>query len=174
MRQTRLMSGMTLTEMMIAMILGLLISLAVINFYAPLKLTVLESKKIESANEVLRFVTLHLGRSARHSSAVTEITASRLKLQINLTSGQQTQSSLDKTQSGTFTEVYRFEKPNLYCDDGSGEQLLITQIEDLSFSRNGALLSVAVSPEGAPQHMATTTIDFAIRKLVWQAALALP
>ncbi|AZQ11957.1 PilW family protein [Shewanella khirikhana] len=168
------MRGMTLTELMVAMVLGLLISLAVINLYTPLKATVAESKRLESASESLRLVTLHLGRSIRHADAITAITQTQLGLEIKVGPGQETQSCLDNQMTADFSETYRFEAPNLYCDDGSGEQLLMSQIIDLRFSRSGALVSVTLSPSGAPEHLQTTQIDIAMRKPIWQAAVSAP
>lgn len=166
--------GMTLTELLVAMVLGLLISLAVINLYTPLKATVAESKRLEMANESLRFVTLHLGRSIRHADSVTGLTPTSLDLNIKVGVDQQTQSCLDNTKTADFVERWRFEAPKLYCNDGSGEQLLLTDISALTFARNGALVSISLSPQGAPTNQATTRIDIAMRKPLWQAAVANP
>lgn len=165
------MKGMTLTELMVAMVLGLLISLAVVNFYSPIKTTIAESKRLETANESLRFVTLHLGRSIRHADGVTAITPSSIALDIKVGADQQTQSCLDNTMNADFQESYRFEAPNLYCDDGSGELLLLTAIRDLRFSQNGNLIAIALSPEGAPNNAQITSIEIAMRKPLWQAAV---
>lgn len=63
-------AGFSLSELMIAMVLGLIIMLAVVNFFAPLKATVEESKRLEDAADALRYATLTLSKSVKRSSHI--------------------------------------------------------------------------------------------------------
>ncbi|MGL6367591.1 PilW family protein [Aeromonas veronii] len=72
--------GVSLVELMISMVLGLMLMLAIFAGYAPIKSTVEQSKALEQANEVLRFATLTFTNSIKQADQLIAVTPDRLTL----------------------------------------------------------------------------------------------
>lgn len=165
-------AGFSLSELMIAMVLGLIIMLAVVNFFAPLKATVEESKRLEDAADALRYATLTLSKSVKRSSHIASLSANELVLGVVASPTQPSLSCLGTNKTSDYNETYRFSAPNLSCDDGDGAQILLTGLESTHFTLNGELLTVQLKPEKLPTQFGQgIKLDIALRKSVWQQAL---
>ncbi|MGL5524299.1 MAG: prepilin-type N-terminal cleavage/methylation domain-containing protein [Aeromonas veronii] len=110
--------GVSLVELMISMLLGLMLMLAIFAGYAPIKSTVEQSKALEQANEVLRFATLTFTNSIKQADQLIAVTPDRLTLAFKVEGGNQVLSCLGNQKTADFTEQYRFTPPVLSCDDG--------------------------------------------------------
>ncbi len=80
--------GVSLVELMISMVLGLMLMLAIFAGYAPIKSTVEQSKALEQANEVLRFATLTFTNSIKQADQLIAVTPDRLTLAFKVEGGQ--------------------------------------------------------------------------------------
>ncbi|WP_421216685.1 PilW family protein [Aeromonas enteropelogenes] len=165
--------GVSLVELMIAMVLGLLLMLAVFAGYAPIKRTVAQSKALEQASEVLRFATLTFTSSIKQADRLISVTPDRLTLGFRVEGGAEVLSCLGNRKTADFTEQYRFTPPVLSCDDGEGARLLVTGLKALEFGEQGSLVTIRILPEGLPAYLAPgVTVQVARRKAIWDAALA--
>nr|WP_249556178.1 prepilin-type N-terminal cleavage/methylation domain-containing protein [Shewanella sp. 10B] len=165
-------AGFSLSELMIAMVLGLIIMLAVVNFFAPLKATVEESKRLENAADALRYATLSLSKSVKRASNIVSLSANELVLAVAASPAQPSLTCLGTSKTSDYNETYRFDAPNLSCDDGDGAQVLLTGLESTRFALNGELVTVVLKPEKLPaQYGQGIQLDIALRKPLWQQAL---
>ncbi len=137
--------GFTLSEVMVTLaVSGFLLS-GVTLAYMAISNTVATSKQLENAQEVLRYSAEVFSRSLKQTQETPVIP--------NLTSLNVVQSNAGATAcDGTrpavpFTENYTFVQPNLVCDAGNGETVLLTGIADISYQINGNLVAVTVTPE---------------------------
>ena len=103
--------GVSLVELMISMVLGLMLMLAIFAGYAPIKSTVEQSKALEQANEVLRFATLTFTNSIKQADQLIAVTPDRLTLAFKVEGGSQVLSCLGNQKTADFTEQYRFTPP---------------------------------------------------------------
>jgi prepilin-type N-terminal cleavage/methylation domain-containing protein len=165
-------AGFSLSELMIAMVLGLLIMIAVINFFAPLKATVEESKRLEHAADALRYATLTLSKSIKQAGGVSHVSATELVLSFHASASQPSLSCLGQSQTADYMETYHFTAPNLFCDDGNGAQMILTGLETTHFSHAGELVSIKLKPLQLPtQYAQGITLSIALRKPLWQQAI---
>lgn len=164
--------GISLVELMIAMVLGLLLMLAIFSGYAPIKRTVAQSKALEQASEVLRFAALTFTNSIKQADRLIAVAPDRLTLEFRVAGGSEVRSCLGNRKVADFTEQYRFTPPVLSCDDGGGARLLVTGLKELEFGEQGALVTIRLLPEGLPVYLLPgVTVQVARRKAIWEAAL---
>ncbi|QYX65531.1 prepilin-type N-terminal cleavage/methylation domain-containing protein [Shewanella putrefaciens] len=165
-------TGFSLSELMIAMVLGLIIMIAVINFFAPLKTTVEESKRLENAADALRYTTLTLSKSIKQADNVALVSANELVLSTRASASQPSISCLGQSKTADYTETFSFLAPNLSCDDGDGAQTLLTGLEAAHFSQTGELVSINLKPLALPtQYDQGISLQIALRKPLWQQAI---
>ncbi len=142
--------GVSLVELMISMVLGLMLILAIFAGYVPIKSTVEQSKALEQANEVLRFATLTFTNSIKQADQLIAVTPDRLMLAFKVEGAVQVLSCLGNQKTADFTEQYRFTPPVLSCDDGDGPRLLLAHLQDLEFGQQGTLVNIRILPKGCP------------------------
>lgn len=166
-------TGFSLPELMIAMVLGLIVILAVINFFAPLKATVTESKRLEHAADALRYATLTLSKSIKQATGVSAISLDQLALSATASAAQPRMSCLGNSKSADYVETFSFAAPNLSCNDGSGAQVLLTGLESAHFTQTGELISITLKPIDLPsQYGSGIKITVSLRKPLWQQAVS--
>lgn len=165
-------AGFSLPELMIAMVLGLIIMLAVINFFAPLKATVTESKRLEHAADALRYATLTLTKSIKQATGVNAISANQLALNATASATQPRISCLGNNKTADYVETFSFVAPNLSCNDGSGAQVLLTGLDGANFMQTGELISINLKPIELPsQYGQGIKVNVSLRKPLWQQAI---
>lgn len=141
--------GFTIIELMIAMVISLVLvggsSLAYVSVSSVIDL----SKNIENAQEVLRYTSEVFGRSLSQTM-VSPVSASPER--ITVIQDKVGAVACDGTTPivAPYSEVYRFEQPNLWCNAGNGEVVILRGIDDFSVNINGNLIQITVLPEDFP------------------------
>ncbi|MEE2024660.1 MULTISPECIES: PilW family protein [Alkalimonas] len=144
--------GMTLVELMVALVLSSTLMLGVGGAYLAINQTVREVQDLENAQEVLRSSQLLLGRSIRSADAIAVVAA---ELQVQRLNRQETDlDCLGALQTTAFTETYRFHGGELQCQINGGDWVtLLTGLQALDFTDlGGDMLRVRVAPAGLPPH----------------------
>lgn len=148
-------SGFSLIELMIAMALSLLLILGIATIFSSLKNTSAYSQQLENTQEVLRFTNSIFSRAVHRADDISG--GSTLTLTFNLDNLDINEKFIDcrgeeKELNEKYTETYSLENNELICttkiDSTSVEAIsaIGVNIEALSFSINGELLTVTITP----------------------------
>ncbi|MEG3754934.1 PilW family protein [Psychromonas arctica] len=159
-------TGFSLTELMIAMALSLLIILGIATVFSSLKETSTYSQQLENTQEVLRFSNSIFSRAIHRADEMDDKsytgsdgnTYKQLDLTFNLDNldtGETYTSCLGNGMSSQYYESYRLADGELMCaeyttaglDDASKTFTAIgTNIDALSFAISDNLLTVSITP----------------------------
>jgi prepilin-type N-terminal cleavage/methylation domain-containing protein len=137
--------GFTLVELMVALAAGSVLISGVGFAYLTISKTIDTSKQLENAQEVIRFSAEVYGRSFKQTLSEPVI-ANGTSVSVTQTIAGSTACDGSKP-AVPFTEVFTFEAPNLLCDSGSGEEVILTGVAAMNIARNGNLMSVTVTPD---------------------------
>ncbi|MGJ8581411.1 MAG: PilW family protein [Psychromonas sp.] len=159
-------TGFSLTELMIAMALSLLIVLGIATVFSSLKGTSAYSQQLENTQEVLRFSNSIFSRAIHRADDMDDKsytgsdgnTYKQLDLTFNLDNldtGESYTSCLGNAMSSQYYESYRLTDNQLTCaeyttdglDDASKVFTAIgTNIDTLTFAITDNLLTVTITP----------------------------
>ncbi|RBW44079.1 hypothetical protein DS885_12255 [Psychromonas sp. B3M02] len=159
-------TGFSLTELMIAMALSLLIVLGIATVFSSLKETSTYSQQLENTQEVLRFSNSIFARAIHRADEMDDKsytgsdgnTYKQLDLTFNLDNldtGETYTSCLGNDMSSQYYESYRLTDGELMCaeyttdglDDASKVFTAIgTNIDTLTFAITDNLLTVTITP----------------------------
>lgn len=144
--------GMTLVELMVALVLTSLLMLGVGGVYSAINQTVTEVQSLENAQEVIRSSQLLLSRSIHRADAMTS-TGGTLQLE-RLNHHSTDTDCHGASQATAFIEVYRFAAGELQCQVNDSNWVpLLTGLHGIDFTElTPDLLSVRVAPVGLPEH----------------------
>lgn len=141
--------GFTLVELLVAMAVSTALISGVGMAYISLSQSVDVAKNIENSLEVLRYSNELFNRSLKQTTAAP---AAATPQQLSVVQSRAGTRACDGTTPAAvpFTEAYRFEQPNLFCDAGNGEVLILKSIENMTFVVNGDLVQITVLPQEFP------------------------
>lgn len=153
-------NGFSLIELMIAMMISLVLVFACASLYTSLKSTITISQNLAKVQESLRGSYYLLSRSIRQAESVTVSGAIGSNQSLTVVYAEPPASGAiynclgnPITASGD-SETYSSDGNGLYCDDGSGPQLIALDVERLGFSdpsgNNDTGLDVNIKVEGMP------------------------
>lgn len=138
-------AGFTLVELMVALAAGSVLISGVGFAYLTISQTIDTSKKLENAQEVIRFSAEVYGRSLKQT-LTQPVIANASSIAVTQTIANSTACDGSKP-AVPFTETFTFVSPNLLCDIGDGNQVILTGVSAMSIAQNGNLVSVTITPE---------------------------
>lgn len=145
--------GFTLVELMIAMLISLTLVFACTTLYSSLKNSIQIAQGLATAQESLRSSFYLMSRSVRQAESFDIVSGSLVTSYGTPPSGSQIYSCLGNSVSGS-TDTYSSNGDGLYCDDGSGAQLVALDVTDLKFETitgtNDDGLKVKITIAGMP------------------------
>lgn len=142
-------SGFSLVELMVAMVVSTTLIAGTGLAYSGISNSINLSKTIENSQEVLRYTTDVFSRSLKQTLVSPVSTAPD---NIRVIQDKVGSVACDGTVpvAAPYTESYRFEAPNLFCDAGSGEVVILQGITNMSILINGDLVQITVIPNEFP------------------------
>lgn len=168
--------GYTLIELLVAMAAGLFLLSGVAMSYTAIKSTVVASKELSHAQEVIRYTSQVMTRSIKQTHEEPKPENNKAALRVH-------QKALQLACDGSvpaadYSELYTLTNGYLTCDIGAGPVQLLRGIEALSFDQVGILTSIKVKPTGMPKQLENGTlsdngiqIDIAANRLVLNQAV---
>ncbi|WP_415230664.1 PilW family protein [Psychromonas sp.] len=130
--------GFSLIELLIAMLISLILIFACTTLYSSLKSSISTSQKLAKAQESLRGSFYLLSRSLYQADGI-DVSGTPLIVKYSSLINHDMYSCLGNTISSAgstdsyFTATDDDGLSHLYCDDGSGEQLIALGVETLTF-----------------------------------------
>lgn len=159
--------GFSLIELMVAMTVSMVLIAGTGFAYSGISESINLSKNIENTQEVLRYTSEVFGRSLSQT-LVTPVSAS--PEQIVVIQDKVGSVACDGTTPtvAPYSESYRFEQPNLWCNAGNGEVVILRGIDNFSINLIGDLVQITVLPSDFPSGdlPAGIRIDFALRSKI--------
>ncbi len=147
-------SGFTLVELMIAMLISLTLVFACTTLYSSLKNSIAAAQGLATAQESLRSAFYLMSRSVRQAQSFAISGASDTVLTATYgtpPAGSTAYSCLGNIIVSGSADTYSTDGDGLYCDDGSGAQLIALNVEELQFEKiNDDGLKVRVEIDGIP------------------------
>lgn len=168
--------GYTLIELLVAMAAGLFLLSGVAMSYTAIKSTVVASKELSHAQEVIRYTSQVMTRSIKQTHQKPELENNKAALRVY-------QKALQLACDGSvpiadYSELYTLSNGYLTCDIGSGPIQLLRGLEALSFDEDGILISIIVKPTNMPKQLENGAlndngiqIDIAANRLVLDKAV---
>jgi prepilin-type N-terminal cleavage/methylation domain-containing protein len=160
-------TGFSLIELMISMVLGLVIVLGTGSFYSTLRGTILESNRLERAQENLRTVAQIMGRSLHQGETVTVAAQSLTVTYGSIQAGDVVLGCLGRSRANGDTDTFTFQNNNVLCSDGVGAaQIIATNIASIAMSANGNYgVNITLTPMDMPTALSGgVTMRFALRQ----------
>lgn len=167
-QRTALVTGFTLVELLISLVLTMLLVSGVGGALLAIKQTVQHTHDFENAQEVLRSSHDMLGQSLKRAAAVTIIQPENINtLQVRQDNNNATQTDcLGDTQTTAFTEQFRLKDAALQCRVIAAGvtgpwTALITGFHALDFSlqANNRLVRFRLSPKNLPGKYPTADLN---------------
>ncbi len=163
-------AGVTLIELMVAMVISLILIAGSIASYSSISLTLKTSKTLENAQEVLRYSSQVFYRSLKQTSAIPLLDGTD---SIIVSQDGGVVACNGQTPIVAYTETYTYASPNLLCDIGNGTEVILTGITNIAYEISGNSVSVTVTPEGLPEKYANgVQIDVALIRVIFEQATA--
>lgn len=162
--------GYTLIELLVAMAAGLFLLSGVAMSYTAIKSTVVASKELSHAQEVIRYMSQVMTRSIKQTHAMPELENGGAALRVH-------QNALQLACDGSvptanYSELYTLSNGYLTCDIGNGPVQLLRGVQALGFAQSGILTSITVTPKDVPpQFKEGLQIDIAANRLVLDKAV---
>ncbi|MBQ4878252.1 prepilin-type N-terminal cleavage/methylation domain-containing protein [Pseudoalteromonas luteoviolacea] len=162
--------GYTLIELLVAMAAGLFLLSGVAMSYTAIKSTVVASKELSHAQEVIRYTSQVMTRSIKQTHQKPELENNKAALRVH-------QKALQLACDGSvpvadYSELYTLSNGYLTCDIGDGPVQLLRGVEVLSFDEDGILISIIVKPTDMPKQFENgIQIDIAANRLVLDKAV---
>lgn len=141
--------GFSLVELMVAMAVSMSLIAGTGFAYIGISDSINLSKNIENTQEVLRYTTDVFSRSLKQTMVSPTSTAPE---NIRVVQDKVGAVACDGTipVAAPYTESYRFESPNLFCDAGNGEVVILQGIDAMSIVINDDLVQITVLPDDFP------------------------
>ncbi|TQF72909.1 prepilin-type N-terminal cleavage/methylation domain-containing protein [Pseudoalteromonas luteoviolacea] len=166
--------GYTLIELLVAMAAGLFLLSGVAMSYTAIKSTVVASKELSHAQEVVRYTSQALTRSIKQTNKFPEV-SNEISNKFTVLTVHQDAGMLacdGSIPNVAYSEVYTLISGYLTCDIGNGPVQLLRGIQALTFKSSGILVSISVIPENIPKQFETgIQIDIAASRLVLDKAV---
>jgi prepilin-type N-terminal cleavage/methylation domain-containing protein len=146
-------AGFTMIELMIAMLMSLVLVFACTTLYSSLKSSILLAQDLSNAQESLRGSYYLMSRSIRQAETFDIVSGALVTSYSEPPTGSNVYSCLGNSVSvAGSTDSYRSDGSDLYCDDGSGEQLVALGVTEVNFATitgtNDDGLKVTMKVEG--------------------------
>lgn len=146
-------AGFTLIELMIAMLISLTLVFACTTLYSSLKDSILLAQDLATAQESLRSSFYLMSRSVRQAEDFKVSGATLTTIYGASPSGSNIYSCLGNSVSGS-SDTYSSDGNDLYCDDGSGAQLIALGVTSMTFGTvtgtNADGIEVTLNIDGMP------------------------
>ncbi|MFC3033655.1 PilW family protein [Pseudoalteromonas fenneropenaei] len=161
--------GYTLIELMVALAAGAFLLSGVAMSYSAIKSTIVVSKELELAQEVVRYSNQVLTRSIKQATSTPLV--SNAGAVLTITQDANTISCTGSVITTAYTEVYQQEGEFLVCDVGNGKVQLLKGLAALTFAQNAELTSITIQAKNMPAPMAAgVRIDIAATQSVVRRA----
>lgn len=157
-------TGFSLIELLVAMLISLTLIFACTALYSSLKSSIQTAQKLATAQESLRGAFYLMSRSVRQANKIKGSGASGGGSFTEFTTtygetpaGDNIYSCLGNTRASGDTDFFFSDGAGLYCDDGSGPQLIALNIEELKFTPDsgtngdGGLFNIKIA--GMPKYL---------------------
>ncbi|NMM41412.1 PilW family protein [Pseudoalteromonas arctica] len=158
--------GYTLVELMVALAAGSFLLAGVSLSYSAIKGTILVSKELENAQEVIRYSSKVFIRSIKQTLTLPVVSADGSTITIEQPAGVITCNGSVSTVD--INEVYSLEGNNLMCTLGAAPaERLLMGVSQLSFSTDNNIVTINVGPENLPAQFGDTiAIDIAVSNVI--------
>ncbi|WP_254911132.1 prepilin-type N-terminal cleavage/methylation domain-containing protein [Pseudoalteromonas sp. A601] len=158
--------GYTLVELMVALAAGAFLLAGVSLSYSAIKGTIMVSKELENAQEVIRYTSKVFTRSIKQTPELPVVSADGLSITIKQPTGIIT--CIGEVSAAAVDEIYSLQGENLMCKLGAADaERLLTGVKALTFSINNNLVSINVGPENLPAQFGNTIkIDVAVSNVI--------
>ena len=169
-------AGFTLIELLIAMLISLTLVFACTTLYSSLKSSIMLAQNLATAQESLRGAFYLMSRSVRQAQSFTISGAVLTTTYGAAPADSNIYSCLGNSVSGS-TDTYSSDGDGLYCDDGSGAQLIALDVTELQFEEISAAsgtsddgLKVTMKIDGLPSSYDDgITFTLALRQRYYQS-----
>ncbi|WP_081310648.1 PilW family protein [Pseudoalteromonas luteoviolacea] len=162
--------GYTLIELLVAMAAGLFLLSGVAMSYTAIKSTVVASKELSHAQEVVRYTSQTMTRSLKQTSKLPEVINEKSVLRVHQQAGLLACDGSIPTVE--YWETYTLTNGYLTCDIGNGQVQLLRGLQALTFDNSGILISIFVTPDNLPKQFdGKIQIDIAASRLVLEKAM---
>ncbi|MEM5552486.1 prepilin-type N-terminal cleavage/methylation domain-containing protein [Pseudoalteromonas neustonica] len=160
------MRGYTLVELMVALAAGSFLLAGVSLSYSAIKGTIMVSKELENAQEVIRYTSKVFTRSIKQTPTLPIVAADGLSISIGQPAGVITCNG--SVAVAPTTEIYTLTGNNLMCTLGAAApERLLTGVERLNFSINNNIVKINVAPENLPSQFGNAiSIDVAVSNVI--------
>ncbi|MFQ3175862.1 MAG: prepilin-type N-terminal cleavage/methylation domain-containing protein [Psychromonas sp.] len=151
-------AGFSLLELLVAMVVSLMLIFACTTLYSSLKISMTTAQELGKTQESLRGAFYLMSRSVYQAESVTISGAGdQLRVTYNPPLTGDIYGCLGKPISTAGrTDTYSSNGAGLFCDDGSGAELIALDIKNLNFTKindaSGTInrLTVTMKIEGMP------------------------
>lgn len=170
-------SGFSLVELMVALALSTALVLGVYGVYASISTTVLTSKSLENAQEVVRFSVQVFSRSLKQTEQVPEISANGKRLVVMQAAN--VKACDGSRPNSDYIETYTIASPFLQCAltvNGAAlaPKTILTGITDIEFQRQEDLVTILVTPRFLPENLVggKVEINIALTRIILSRAFS--
>ncbi|WP_046355911.1 prepilin-type N-terminal cleavage/methylation domain-containing protein [Pseudoalteromonas luteoviolacea] len=165
--------GYTLIELLVAMAAGLFLLSGIAMSYTAIKSTVVASKELSHAQEVIRYTSQVMTRSIKQTNEVPEVVkVGGVGIALRIKQEAAYLACDGSVPNAEYTEYYTLTNGYLTCDIGNGPVQLLRGLQALEFSESGILISIKVTPKDLPQQFDDgIQIDIAANRIVLKGAV---
>ncbi|WP_372770672.1 PilW family protein [Pseudoalteromonas sp.] len=142
-------AGFSLIELMVATAMSMFLVAGTGFAYIGISDSINLSKNIENTQEVLRYTSEVFSRSLKQTMVSPVSTApDNIRVIQDKVGAVACDGSVPVV--APYTESYRFQAPNLFCNAGNGEVIILRGIENMAIVINDDLIQITVLPIGFP------------------------
>ncbi|MCF2910309.1 prepilin-type N-terminal cleavage/methylation domain-containing protein [Pseudoalteromonas sp. DL2-H2.2] len=164
--------GFTLLELLIALSIGLFMLGGIAVAYSTIRSTIAINQELAQAQEVIRYTSQLMTRSIKQTASTPQVMRSGEALEVSQVAN--TPACDGSVPMVDYTETFSLLDGYLLCDvssDNLPAQRLLRGVNGLSFSVDGLITSITVTPVGVPaQYAAGIQIDVAASQQVLATA----
>lgn len=162
--------GFTLVELMIGLAISLILVSGAIVAYTSINYTVVTSRGLDNAQEVLRYSSHIFSRSLKQTG-ITPILGDVNTMTVNQDGG--VVACNGTTPAADYSEIYTFVQPNIFCDIGNGPEVLITGVSNITYALGTNSLLITVTPDGLPENIPNgIELNIALIRVIFEEATA--
>ncbi|RZM83588.1 prepilin-type cleavage/methylation domain-containing protein [Pseudoalteromonas rubra] len=164
--------GFTLLELLIALSIGLFMLGGIAVAYSTIRSTIAINQELAQAQEVIRYTSQLMTRSIKQTASTPQVIQNGEALEVSQVAN--TPACDGSVPVVDYTETFSLLDGYLLCDvssDNLPAQRLLRGVNGLSFSVDGLITSITVTPVGVPaQYAAGIQIDVAASQQVLATA----
>ncbi|MCG7536729.1 prepilin-type N-terminal cleavage/methylation domain-containing protein [Pseudoalteromonas sp. OOF1S-7] len=164
--------GFTLLELLIALSIGLFMLGGIAVAYSTIRSTIVINQELAQAQEVIRYTSQLMTRSIKQTASTPQVRLNGEALEVSQVAN--TPACDGSVPVVNYTETFSLQDGYLLCDlssDNLPAQRLLRGVNGLSFSVDGLITSITVTPVGMPaQYAAGIQIDVAASQQVLATA----